>query len=247
MARCNYCRTQMNTSLPLILVFIFTLPSVNSFGVTIDFTDLDRAPSDVLQIGGVTISAGPTQALKPTGLGSLPCTAQGVGLGSSTIGDGGMIDRIQREDAPFVREALSLSVDGHMESIVITPFFRIVDSTDPIFIAFDGSISGVSRENGGFFSYLALTSPATITIPARGSNSIEMGLVADFGNEAINYYIYTHPGSVAQFGYSINSLTYTPNASVADTGASTLPLLLCGCAALFVWRFIARSSCCPCR
>jgi hypothetical protein len=203
----------------------FILSAITAQAVTIDFTALDLGPSAVLQYGGVTITDGGGQ-FGPSSP-SIPTMVAGIGLGSSALGSAGTLDRVQAGFGYISRESLRLSVDGNITSVVVDPYYFIRGSNEkPPSIYFDISVAG------GFLFY-AHGNEAPVTITFTGLSSyhlpvtyIELGLIADFGNEPIWQYEIYHPGTVFEFGYSITSLTYTPRAagSVPDGGA-TLAML----------------------
>lgn len=168
---------------------------------TVIFSDLDRAPSPVLQVGGIVISSG------SKGAGGIPTTVAGIGLGSAVLAPSGTLDRLQNNAAMAESLLLSASsIGGSITSIIVTPYFSIAGSPG-IFLVFDISI----QQSGSVFTtYANATSASPMTILIGGSSAVELGLQADFGNFAVQEYLQTHPGAVLQFGYTINSLTYAP-------------------------------------
>jgi hypothetical protein len=213
----------------LSLLALIVFSTADALAVTIDFTDMDRGPSETLQVDGVTISPG--TAFGDDG-SSMPATVAGIGLGSATIGSAGALDRIQ-DITGFMRESLSLMVSGSIHSVSITPFFSIVGSKEQIFLPFDISWSFFGS-GGPIYRTLDSDSPTGIGIhPSLNIDTIQVGLQSDFGNPAVQLYLSEHPDATVQFGYSITSLNYTP-AGVPET--STVMLFAIGLAGIGLLR-----------
>ena len=184
---------------------------------TIVFDDLNRGPASVLQVGDVTITAGPYDS----GVTSMPATLANVGLGSATLGSAGAVDRVQDESG-FSRESLSLTALGPINSVTVAPFFNVVGSSESVFVPFD-----ISFETPPQFStvYLHVTDASPIilnmnVLPIGDTSVLGLGLQQDFGFE-VAAYLHDHPGATIDFGFTITSLDYT--ALVPEPG---VPLLI---------------------
>jgi hypothetical protein len=201
-----------------LLALLILFPGAHAVAVTIDFTDMNRGPSDPLQIDGVTISGGTYFGLD---VGSVPATALGVGLGSATIGSPGTVDRIQTEGSPYLRESLSLTVAGSINSVTITPYFSIIGSNETIFLPFDVSVYFAGTNPTAPYHTVSSDNPISFGPFGSISSTLEIGLQSDFGNIPVILYLHEHPGATAQFGFSIGSLDYTP-ADVPEVSTVTL-------------------------
>jgi hypothetical protein len=208
-------------SFSLLAILIFS--AANALAVTVDFTDMDRGPSETLQIDGVTISKG---TYFDPDVGSMPATASGIGLGSGTIGSLGTVDRIQ-DITGYMRESLSLKVSGSINSVSITPYFSVVGSKEDIFLPFDLSyVIGPLTTGGPTYVTLSDSSPFVLNLSFVGPyDRLQIGLQSDFGNPAVQIYLSQHPDATVQFGFTITSLNYTPD-GVPET--STVMLFAIG-------------------
>jgi hypothetical protein len=220
------------------LIAAVVLAGVSARAVTVDFTAANMGPAPTIQYGGVTITNGFSGGPLP----SIPTMVAGVGLGSSTYGNPGTVDRVQSSsDGGYVtRESLRLSVSGVMTSLVLDAYCTIQGSNQNIFVTFDISIDPSTTDGspGGRRYYFAQDAPMFINIIASGPvYAIDAGLIADFGNEYIREYIRTHPGTVFEFGYTIKSLTYTPTAQAGvPDGGNAVALFGGACGALFLFH-----------
>ena len=202
----------------------------SGFANTIDFTTATIGPTGTLQFGGATVTTG-----NDVGVVSLPAMVTGVGLGSGTIGSPGTVDRIQTLSG-VVRESLSITVPGIIDSITVVPFFTVTGPNDSVFIPFDISLpipSGFLPVND--------TAPRTIVFPQPvfAFSTVDLGLIQDFPL-ALEAYLQEHPTATLDFGFTVTSLTFSPTAAVPDP-ASTLAEL--GCSFLLlgtVRRFWSR-------
>jgi hypothetical protein len=185
--------------------------------ITVFFGDADRGPDSSLQIGGVLIS-GQHQL---GGLAGQPVTLTGLGLGSSAMGPNGTIDRRQTyysgngNSYSAVRESLSLAVDGRINSISITPYFSIMGSSESLWLPFDISYYPHGTVENTQLLYVQ-SLPGLMTFYFEGNfcpTSIDLGLAADYGNVP-NFYSYleghSFPDITFEFGYTIQSIDYTP-------------------------------------
>ncbi len=218
----------MRRILPIFAWAMVAVLPISVQAATVIFSDVDRAPSAVLQVGGIVISAG------SKGAGGLPTTVAGIGLGSALLSPSATLDRLQNDAGRAESLLLSASsIMGSITSVVVTPYFNIVGSPGT-FLVFDISIQ---RSDSVFTTYVNATSASPMTIFIGGAAEVELGLQADFGNFAVQDYLRTHPGTQLQFGYTINSLSYAP---VPEP--STWALILFGLVCIALLRRTEPSS-----
>ena len=144
------------------------LGSMTSNAITVHFGDMDRGPSDTLQIGDVTVSQDRGQ----------PATVSGSGLGAASLGRNDSIDFVAHysvgqaypDNGYGANEKLCFTVLGSFTSITLVPHFPVVleteASVDSEFAWFGGSLSW---SPGGLGSARAIfyptnTGPKTITL-----------------------------------------------------------------------------------
>jgi hypothetical protein len=211
-----------------VSLFLIVFSGVNALAVIVDFTDMDRGPSNSLQIGDVTISGGSYFIFD---VGSMPATVSGTGLGSATIGAFGTVDRIENITG-YMRESLRLSVSGSLNSITITPYFEVVGSKDDIFLPFDISYYLGSNPVGTTYRTIMSSSSIVLNFPFMEAGSVSIGLQSGFGNPEVGLYLAQHPGATVEFGFAITSLDYTP--AVPET--STVILFGVGLAGIGLLR-----------
>lgn len=165
--------------------------------VNVYFGDMDRAPTSQLQIGGITISS--------TGHG-LPSTVAGLGLGAAGIGSSGTLDMTNYN---WNGESLVLSVNGTINSFTIVPYFTDFTNPDQEFTPFEMGYYMIGLDRG--YQILTNSDPVTIT-PYPGNSQVEVDLYADFGQYMFFAdYLQQHPNAQLDFGYTIQSLDYTPS------------------------------------
>ena len=223
---------------------------VSAAPLTVEFGDTNRAPSGSLLIGGVTLSG---TDFFGSAIGQ-PATAFGIGAGSATLGAIGTIDRQQHYSAgngysySFVREGLSLGVDGEISSITILPYFSILGSGESLFLPFD--ISYYPHNTGGntALSYWTLTSPDPLQInfqPGERPSLVDLGLISDFGNTP-GFFPYLEaqgfPDITFEFGYSIKSIDYTPMSVPEPSPLAIVGLGLLGLLAARRSRFMPANQ-----
>lgn len=212
-------------------VIISLLAALRVHAATLDFGDMDRGPAEQLQIGDVTVSTG------LTGFG-LPSTVAGLGLGEAGIGSNGSVDRIW--GTPFSgQESLSLNVNGAINSFTILPHFADLANPDPIFLPFEMCY----RPNSiGFYQlYDEFTSNNPVTIALTGfPNVTAVELDVTFNQDPSYWwhdYLLQHPNAQLEFGYTVESLDYTPAPE-----PSSLSLAVFGVTATLLCRTRKKSS-----
>jgi len=206
---------------------LLLISHTRSSATTIDFTNITGGPVGTLQIGGVTISSGASGTVTST-----PATVTGQGLGSSTIGQTWSVDRVQTLN-DYTREALQMTVNGAFQSFSLTPYFTVLGANQSDFLPFDISLTGNTFPT----IFLTQTSAVTDIFSFDGLNApstMELGLIADFGNPAVVSYLQQHPNATAQFGFTIDAVTFAPGANVADGGATAGWMLTVACSVLIL-------------
>jgi hypothetical protein len=231
-----------STTLPILLLASAALIAVPApaHATVVSFNTLSSAATDVLQIGGVTIT------------GTDVATVFGTGLG---VGDGSFDEFVSYNPADdstntTVDGNMSLSVDGRINSMTIMPFFNVIGGTPCPACNFEIGYrpqTGVPTSTN--YSVLAGGTPVTLlfdnlnadgTLPVSLDN---LGIYGDFGEGPyITSYITSNnfqPVSFS-FGFSILSLDYTPTATPEP---ATLSLLALGSlTAAFTGRRRARAK-----
>lgn len=224
----------------LALICIFLNGSANA--ITVYFDNANRGPSDTLQIGGITISG-----LTPWGPTGQPATVAGAGLGSATVGPINSVDwQVHFAQGSFgdtsVSEGLRFSVDGVINSITIVPYYSLLGSEEPLQFSFPIMIDPRTFGSGGV-TYLspdwfnaATPYPSEITYNWAFRNgdisSFDINLIpaSEWGTPNVILYDYlaanNFPDATFQFGFTIESLDYTP---APEPGTLSLAGLgLCG-------------------
>ena len=201
------------------------LGSVVCQGTTVNFGDASHAPGDTLQMGAVTISGSPAW-----GPGGQPATLAGTGLGSAIIGPADSIDRQMHFSAngfsadSNLMEGLSLSVNGHINSITFTPQFFVSGLGESVQLPFQVMIYPLALAPDATFT--GPMRPDWITVnPANGCSvtyrgvfasgqfsSFYIGLTsANNPNASFYPYLQSHnfPDTTFQFGVRLDSINYT--------------------------------------
>jgi hypothetical protein len=203
------------------------LGSTLANAATVYFDDLNRGPSDMLQIGGVTITGSTLSGWGSSPLPGQAATASGIGLGNSLMGPVVSVDREEAysggQGGIINREGLYLSVEGMIESITIKPYFTNLMSAELVFLTFDISYYQFSTAQPLPFVCRPVNSSEPVTFMFPGGyqpSAIDLGLVAGAGSQPyFSQYLSVHPDADFLFGYTIQSLTYTP---VPEPGAAIL-------------------------
>lgn len=222
------------------LAFVFPLAlapllDVGAYGAVIDFTQFGQGSGEVLDLGGVTVSAGSSG-------GALPSSSS-QGLGSALLGNFGTVDRIESftynsiggsySGGGYSREALSLSVNGTINSVTILPYFTVTGSNGEDFMPFDVSYGGL------FYHSVVSSEPTVIDVSNFLMSGLELGLVQNWGIQPRLSYAMSYPGQdyTFQFGFSIVSLDYTPVPDAETTAILFGTALL---AMIVIWRRLAH-------
>lgn len=214
------------------------------------FDDLNRASSSGLQIGGVTIS-GFLDGSAPAPVS----TAAGHGLGL----DGGLGATYEVNDnitwfptapgdfAGYLdqREGrITLTVAGIINSVSILPFARIYSASGQLLsitpefqmdIDWGSAVDGgppyrtVDPTSGGTQTF----SPYPLAVGGPEASTVNLSMSHDFPPEFWLPSTVLPQGGIGEFGFSIVSIDYTPNASVPDP-SSTSALLGISLTALVV-------------
>jgi hypothetical protein len=125
-------------------------------GVTVYFNDADRGPSDILQIGDVTVSRPGSSQTGDQGYGK-PATVAGVGLGL----DGGMgssgewLRQLHFSAGSYAYDRtsegdLQLDVAGGITSVTVIPVFRVYDSQGNLLPETFGFECGIIWQNSHY-------------------------------------------------------------------------------------------------
>jgi hypothetical protein len=224
---------------PAILgMLALMLGSTAANAVTVYFNDADRGPSDVLQIGGITITD------LGTGTPGQPNTVLGVGLGLD-MGIGPVGEDYQQAhwsadqqsyDSFIGGDGLLLSVDGWINSVTILPVLKIYSGS--------GDLMPIPSDLNLEFSTSFLFGGSPI-VPASGSAPVTLSAL--FESTPSTFYLTPQMNSdpsswfssyrqdhfaeeqTLQWGFTVLSVDYTP---VPEPGviaflASGLVGLLC--------------------
>jgi hypothetical protein len=205
--------------------------SVQCKGTDIYFGDANRAPADMLTVDGVFISSSVIYTSNPT-------TVQGIGLGSATVGPSDSIDWTWHYDegstSPTrLREGLSISVAGDLESITLSPHMSITGYTQCMDFPFYCRLAWFYEDRPFYEQYQLLdpTNPdmTQITLspfPFPDSQAYRVDLdISSFGqNDTVISSVRDMCGPAdASFdlGFTIVSLSYEP---IPEPGAASITL-----------------------
>lgn len=194
-------------------------------GATVNFGNATHAPGNTLQVGGVTVSGSPAW-----GPGGQPATFAGTGLGSATIGPADSIDRqihFAANGFPAnsdLMEGLSLSVNGHVNSITFTPQFFVSGLGEqvqlpfqvmiyPLALAPDATFTGPVRPDWVTVNPANASSVTYTGVFASGQfSSFYIGLTsANSPNVEFYPYLQSHnfPDATFRFGVRLDSIDFT--------------------------------------
>lgn len=232
--------------LPLMVAILFVvLCASKAEAILVDFTQVTRAPSAILVIDGVTITA--ESSFIDLGSSSIS-TIKGVGLGVGGLLPSGSLDRLMEltitdenwlASGQDIREAqLTLAVDGEITAVTIQPYFTFLGPNGPE--PLPTFIMGYEIWTPGFVSlqmlqHVDVGSPTTFSFPffpgsgVPGPNMIRnIGVYDDWDATRIGLTGYMNQQGLtsvtAQFGFSIVSLEYTPRHVPEPTTLSLLAL-----------------------
>lgn len=197
---------------------LFSCSSFQCKGVDIYFGDANRDPSDMLTVDGVSVSSSMIYY-------SNPGTVLGSGLGSATVGPTDSIDwtwhYLAGSTQPMrLREGLSLSVDGGLDSITLSPHLTISGYTQSIEFPFYCRLTWFYGDRPYFEQYQLLDptsdSPITLTpFPFPDSKAYRVDLDIDsFGqNDSVISSLRSAcgtPDASFDLGFTVVSLSYQP-------------------------------------
>jgi hypothetical protein len=212
----------------VVLVFVVAFGSMESDAMTVYFGDANRAPSNTLQIGGVTVTGSYSEAPDQ------PSTVMGSGLGGAALGPDDSVDWSAKysaneetpDDGYGTDEHLSLTVDGSFTSITIVPHFPVVVETgapvDSEFAWFGVTVNWQANLGEAIpLFYPTNASPITIPItpyfPGSTVNTLTIG--PDFESSGaypqefqtlMGYRAeYLSEAQTIQMGFTIQSVNYT--------------------------------------
>ena len=229
----------------LVVIFLLCFFS-SSQALVINFDDASYGPSETLDINGVSISTFGA----PDGQ---PATVSGYGLGSSMIGPIYSVDRLESYNSstllPSLREGLSFSVDGIINSITILPYFSIMDSGETTQLPFEIGFTPIYENAITFIHYLGVdpADQSLLTINLYNDDifqvhSLDITITSDFG-EFLYFrdYLEEHPDPVTfQYGFIVKSLDYTPT---YPTPEPSIVLFFVVCLLALIVFKVRRSTC----
>lgn len=229
----------------MVVAAVGVLGITASNAVTVSFDDANRAPSDLLQIEGVTIT------------GDQVATVSGTGLGSGVLGSLGSVDRVmhysagqmfpdrsQNGSSDWAWEGLQLSVDGHIDSVTVQPYFSVVGSAASVSLPFEMSLlKGGNGLSGTSYQLVdpSQIQPVVFNFPDSEDfwvSSLTLQPTSDFGQE-MHFLDYRRQNSEEQtfmFGFTIKSLDYTPDTSLAVPEPNTTLFMCLGLLGLLFAR-----------
>lgn len=225
------------------MTFVVSLLLVSDiYALTIHFDTANYGPSEVLNIGGVTIS----DSLVLGNVGGEVAAVSGAGLGSTYIGPNYSVDRQETyysvtATGGHISEGLHLAVDGKINSITIDPYFSVLGPGEPAQLPFEIGYILTGVPSARNYMTLDPTDQNTVTITFDRDwdylpTGIDIANTSDFGEFHFFWdYLQEHTLPVTfQYGFSILSLTYTPYASVPEP--SPMIVLAAGLVGLAAWR-----------
>ena len=213
-------------------VAVAVLVGCSSFqckGVDIYFGDANRDPSDMLKVDGVCVSSSMIYY-------SNPGTVLGAGLGSATVGPTDSIDWTwhypEGSTQPMrFREGLSLSVDGDLESITLSPHLTISGYTQSIEFPFYCRIAWFYGDRPYFEQYQVLDptsdSPITLTpfqFPDSKAYRVDLDIDSFGQNDAVISSLRSAcgtPDACFDLGFTVVSLSYEP---IPEPGTASFAL-----------------------
>jgi len=206
---------------PKWLALILILASSSANAVIVYFDDATRGPSDTLEIGSVTISP----LLGGGNVGGQVATVAGFGLGlDNGIGSIGEIERQQHfsanqtlpyePDSDSGPDGVDLAVNGIINSVTILPNFSIIQNGSTLSeqLPLDFYCFPIAE-----YPFLIPPFSGPVTIDASfitTASTVELQMNGDWGGEYWRFWgtDFRDPTQEQsfQFGFTIQSLDYTP-------------------------------------
>jgi hypothetical protein len=198
-------------------------------GVDIYFGDANRDPSDMLTVDGVSVSSSILYF-------SNPGTVLGAGLGSATVGPVDSIDWTWHYPAGSSqpmrnREGLSISVDGDLESISLSPRLTITGYTQSIEFPFYCHLTWFYGDRPYFEQYEVLDptsdSPITLTpfqFPDSKAYRVDLDIDSFGQNDSVISSLRSAcgtPDACFDLGFTVVSLSYEP---IPEPGTASIAL-----------------------
>ncbi len=202
------------------------LGSSGANAVTVYFNGADRGPADTLQIGGVMISGWMGNGFGPTTSDEV-ATVFGSGLGDALLGPAAEVNAEYqylptagnyRSPSQMQDEAVTLSVDGSINSVTVQAVFRaytdsgvLLPDQFPFHIMFEAVAAGGTQSE-----WLDPSSGNPITLVNTSANGpfSTMTLAAFWDSPADNVFPYStedlSEGVNVEYGFTVLSLNYTP-------------------------------------
>ena len=234
----------------IISLAVLGLTTVAS-AVTVNFDNATLGPSDLLQMGGITVT--PYDNGNPSAVaGGQVKTTAGYGLGNTALGPGDEVDSEMqflptqssyRDPSSIQLDGLQFSVEGTINSITLLPVFRAYANGVllPDQCSFFIYASGVGSNCGSQADLLDPASGTPITL--SGSNLLNGGGAPSILNLSVFFdmpegeaglFPYETQNLSAtvnvEFGFTIQSIDITPapeptTVAIAGLGLGTLWLL----------------------
>jgi hypothetical protein len=206
-----------NRLLSVFLILAASEVSAVVSPVTVYFNDANRGPSDMLQIGGVSVTtlanSGPDQL--DTVLGAGLGVTGGVGPDSEMNGTLHYTTNLWA-DSLILESAVSLAVDGVINSVTIIPQLRVYDSSGSVQnLEWPFEILGWFRTSGPLFVDLAPPYGQPVTLHPYGSNNSSAVFQINSNDAEWMYFAgyrsqHLSEEQTIEMGITIVSLDYTP-------------------------------------
>jgi hypothetical protein len=195
---------------------------------TVYFGESTQGPAQNLSVGDVYISG--ASSWNPAGE---VANVSGVGLGATSIGSAGSVDRIVEFGSPFsveldLQEGLTLSVPGRINSITLAPHFSWVGSSTSVELPFQVMLVPLAYASNAVnpgplqpdWLWMNPTYPASTSytgIFASGeysSFSISLASSGSGAEPGSLFYSYLEsqgfPEATFEFGVTIQAIDFTP-------------------------------------